>query len=31
MMRAVQALVHGGLNADEAYQMYNDLKAEGVK
>ncbi|MDB6140455.1 MAG: deoxyribose-phosphate aldolase/phospho-2-dehydro-3-deoxyheptonate aldolase [Verrucomicrobiaceae bacterium] len=26
MMRAVQALVHGGLNPDEAFQMYNDLK-----
>ena len=27
MMQAVQALVHGGLNPNEAFQMYNDLKA----
>jgi putative autoinducer-2 (AI-2) aldolase len=31
MMRSVQALVHGGLNAKEAFAMYNDLKAKGVK
>jgi putative autoinducer-2 (AI-2) aldolase len=31
MMQAVQALVHGGLNPDEAFQMYNDLKAKNGK
>ena len=31
MMRSVQALVHGGLNPNEAFQMYNDLKAQGSK
>ncbi|CAN5688510.1 3-hydroxy-5-phosphonooxypentane-2,4-dione thiolase [soil metagenome] len=31
MMRSVQALVHGGLSADQAYQMYQELKAQGVK
>ncbi|MFM7603630.1 MAG: 3-hydroxy-5-phosphonooxypentane-2,4-dione thiolase LsrF, partial [Prosthecobacter sp.] len=26
MMRAVQGVVHGGLNANKAFEMYNDLK-----
>lgn len=28
MMRAVRGVVHGGMKPDEAYQMYQDLKAE---
>ena len=27
MMQAVQGVVHGGLNAKKAFEMYNDLKA----
>jgi putative autoinducer-2 (AI-2) aldolase len=27
MMQAVQGVVHGGLNATKAFEMYNDLKA----
>jgi putative autoinducer-2 (AI-2) aldolase len=27
MIEAVRAVVHGGLNAKEAFQMYQDLKS----
>jgi putative autoinducer-2 (AI-2) aldolase len=31
MMRAVRGVVHEGLNAEQGFEMYNDLKSQGVK
>ncbi|MDZ4288052.1 MAG: 3-hydroxy-5-phosphonooxypentane-2,4-dione thiolase LsrF, partial [Prosthecobacter sp.] len=31
MMRAVRGVVHESLKPEDAFQMYNDLKAQGVK
>ncbi|SKB06057.1 DeoC/LacD family aldolase, partial [Prosthecobacter debontii] len=31
MMQAVQGVVHGGLTPEQAYEKYNDLKAQGTK
>jgi putative autoinducer-2 (AI-2) aldolase len=28
MMQAVQGVVHGGLNAEQGFAMYNDLKSK---
>jgi hypothetical protein len=31
MMRAVRGVIHENLSADDAFQLYNDLKSEAAK